>query len=134
MARGDYEVGFGKPPRHSQFRPGRSGNPAGRPKGSKNLATIVKAMLNEEILITENGKSRKVTKGEAAIMQLLAQGVRGDLRAIKEITSLYHYIEHVDQHEPDSSHTTENDVEVLANLRRRMQQSSSTKPGGEESK
>ncbi len=35
----DYEVGYGKPPRHTRFQPGRSGNPRGRPKDTKNLKT-----------------------------------------------------------------------------------------------
>ena len=33
-----YEVGYGRPPQHTQFRPGQSGNPAGRRKGVRNLA------------------------------------------------------------------------------------------------
>ena len=43
----DYEVGYGKPPRHTRFELGRSGNPQGRPGGSKNLLTLLNEALKE---------------------------------------------------------------------------------------
>ncbi|NVO17596.1 MAG: hypothetical protein HXX10_26505 [Rhodoplanes sp.] len=64
-----YEVGFGKPPRSSQFQPGQSGNPRGRPQGSKNLVTILKEELEAPIVISGNGKRRKATKWQVAIRQ-----------------------------------------------------------------
>ena len=49
---GDYEVGYGKPPRHSQFVKGQSGNPRGRPAGAKNLKTLLNKALNELVIVT----------------------------------------------------------------------------------
>jgi hypothetical protein len=43
----DYEVGYGRPPIHTRFKPGQSGNPAGRPKGAQNFATEIAAELKE---------------------------------------------------------------------------------------
>jgi hypothetical protein len=78
-----YQIGYRKPPRHSRFRKGRSGNPRGRPKGSRNLGTILWQALLERIEIRENGKRRKITKYDAAVQQLVNRAVAGELRALK---------------------------------------------------
>jgi hypothetical protein len=66
-----YEVGYRKPPRHTRFKKGQSGNPKGRPAGAKNLSTLLNEALNECVIVTENGGHRKITKREAIIKQLV---------------------------------------------------------------
>ena len=56
----EYEVGHGKPPKHTQFKPGESGNPKGRPKGTKNLATDLSEELAEMIVVNEGGRQLDV--------------------------------------------------------------------------
>ena len=56
----DDEVGYKKPPKKTRFKPGRSGNPKGRPKGCKNMRTIVKDILDRNVTIRENGRTRRV--------------------------------------------------------------------------
>ena len=63
----DYEIGKGRPPVNTRWRPGQSGNPRGRPRGSKNLINFLAEALNEKIQIQERGKLRPITAREAII-------------------------------------------------------------------
>jgi len=56
----DYKVGYKKPPLHTRFRKGQSGNPRGRPRGSKNFSTLLADALNEPVVVTEDGRRRKI--------------------------------------------------------------------------
>ena len=81
----DYEVGYKKTPLETRFKKGQSGNPKGRPKGSKNLKTILKEVINEKVPVREDGKTRKITKLEAIIKQVVNKASTGDPRAIKQL-------------------------------------------------
>jgi Family of unknown function (DUF5681) len=76
------EVGYKKPPQATQFKPGKSGNPKGRPKGAKNFGTVISDELETRIAITENGKRRKISKREAIAKQLVNKAASGDAKAI----------------------------------------------------
>src|SRR5712671_6804320 len=84
----DDQVGYRKPPRHSRFKKGQSGNPRGRPKGSQSAARLARRILNEKIVIKENGKRRTITRREAMLKQLANKGIMGDLRSIREVLNL----------------------------------------------
>ena len=101
---GDYEVGYGKPPRETRFAKGQSGNPRGRPSGAKNFKTLLSDALNEPVIVTENGGRRKVTKRQAIITQLVNRSATADWRAIKILLDLVRDIE--GQTEPASSETS----------------------------
>lgn len=90
---GDYEVGFGKPPSHSRFKPGQSGNPSGRKHGSKNLATIVRKAVNERVKVSENGRRHSMTKLDAAVKQLVNKAASGDQKANQLLLALVQVIE-----------------------------------------
>ena len=79
----DYEVGYGKPPKHTQFKPGQSGNPKGRPKDSRNVKMILQDVAMEEITLTENGVPRKMSKKEALIRSLYIRALGGDNQAAR---------------------------------------------------
>ena len=89
----DYEVGYGRPPRHTRFKPGRSGNPRGRPSGSKNLSTLLSEVLNELVVVAESSGRRKITKRRAIIMQLVNQAAKADWRATKLLLDILQAIE-----------------------------------------
>jgi hypothetical protein len=84
----EYTIGKGKPPQHTRFQKGRSGNPKGRRKGSKNVTTLLEQVLNERVAITENGKRKTITKLEAMLKQLANKAASGDHRAIKLLMPL----------------------------------------------
>ena len=75
------EVGYWKPPKKHQFKPGYSGNKKGRPKGRKNIHTIVENLMNEKIKITINGRTKKVSCIEATIRQVSLAALKGDIKA-----------------------------------------------------
>lgn len=79
----DYEVGYGKPPKQSQFKPGRSGNPRGRPKQKRTLTAKLEHELKKSITITENGRSTKVSKGDALAKTLVAKALKGDVKSLQ---------------------------------------------------
>jgi hypothetical protein len=84
-----YEVGYGKPPRHTRFEKGRSGNPAGRPPGSKNFRTLISAALDEKVQIVENGRRRQISKREVIAQQLVNKSAGADLRATKILFDMF---------------------------------------------
>ncbi len=83
----DYEVGYRKAPKATRFKPGKSGNPSGRPKGSKNLKTDIEDVLSETIPIKEGGKSKRVSKQRAVVMALVVRAMKGDVRAVNALFS-----------------------------------------------
>jgi len=82
-----YLTGFRKPPKHTQFRKGVSGNPNGRPKGSKNLASIFRKISEEKVQVNGPNGPRYISKLEAGITQLANRAAKGDLKAIRELIS-----------------------------------------------
>jgi hypothetical protein len=117
----EYEVGYGKPPRHTRFVKGRSGNPRGRPPGTKNLKTLLSEALNEPVIVTENGGSRKVTKRQAIITQLVNRSATADFRAIKILLDIVRDIERqTEPTAPETSDFSEADEMVLEQIKARF--------------
>jgi hypothetical protein len=77
----NYEVGFGKPPRHTRFSAGNQPGRRGRPKGSENLATILDEESAVRIEVTDGGKRRKLSKQRVAMLQLMNKMASGDIKA-----------------------------------------------------
>ena len=81
----EYQIGYGRPPQHTRFRKGQSGNPKDRLKGSRALASIWLRAMNEKVTINENGQRRRITKQEAAVKQPANKAASGDKRAIQDM-------------------------------------------------
>ena len=84
----DYDIGYGRPPKATQFKKGYSGNPKGRPKGSNNLSTDVKAILKTPVPITEGGKRRNVSTQKAMLLRLREKALKGDAKSIDRLVGL----------------------------------------------
>lgn len=86
--RTDYEVGYRKPPVHTRFKKGQSGNPKGRRKGTQNLATDLAEELGERIRVREGDREFPVSKRRAVIKTLVSRALKSDPRAIGVLFSL----------------------------------------------
>lgn len=81
MSNNAYRVGYRSPPKTTQFKKGESGNPKGRPKGSRGLQTIMVEELKSNVTIHENGRSKTVKKGEVIVKQMVNKAMAGDHKA-----------------------------------------------------
>jgi hypothetical protein len=86
-------VGYGRPPRHAQFKPGQSGNPKGRPKGSISLAAAVAKALTQRVTVTVNGRQKRVTKLDVLTTQLVNRAAAFDIGAVRLLVGLLHLVD-----------------------------------------
>ena len=114
MEKHDYDIGYGKPPKDTRFKPGSSGNPRGRPKGSKNLSMDLREELSERIPIREDGKQRRISKQRAVIKSLIAKALKGDTRAANSVLELVQKLFPPEDTSPDTEQLTQADQEILA--------------------
>jgi Family of unknown function (DUF5681) len=118
---GDYEVGYKKPPRHTRFQQGRSGNPNGRPKQARNLLTDLHEELQQRITVREGGTERRISRQRAVVMRLLDKAIKGELGAIAKLLDLElrHEAAGGERCAPDAPLSAE-EREVLAELEARL--------------
>jgi hypothetical protein len=84
----DYPVGYGRPPKHTRFKKGQSGNRKGRPKGSRNIGKLMVDALAAKIEVVENGRRIKLPKGEVAARQIANKAAGGDIKAFNAVTEV----------------------------------------------
>lgn len=107
----EYQVGYGKPPKHTRFKPGRSGNPKGRPKGVRNFKSDVKKALGAAVRITREGRAHRVSTQEAALLRLLEKALGGDMRALDKLLTLAGVYNNEDS--PEVLRLSSDDAELL---------------------
>ena len=123
----DYKVGPGRPPLHTRFQKGQSGNPGGR--STKSLAALLAGALNETVVVTIDGRRRKITKREAIVTQMVDKSASADLRATKMLIDMMKDVEEKAgdaEPPPEPRRLAEADKEVVqhfvARLRRQILQ------------
>jgi Family of unknown function (DUF5681) len=110
---GDYEVGYKKPPKDTQFQPGQSGNPNGRPKGTKNLKTDLAEELQERIALREGGERHTVSKQRAMLKRLMERALHGDTKAASLIINMVARFLDQTEDEEHATPLTETDRAIL---------------------
>ena len=117
------------PPKHTQFQKGISGNPKGRPKGSKNLSTLMMEAARDQVSATIGGKTRKISKIQATTMQLATKAAGGDHAAMGRFLDWIDEIEtRAAAVKPTQFPLSEVDVEVLRAAYERMKQCEPEQP------
>jgi len=101
-----YQVGYGKPPSATRFKKGKSGNPSGRPKKLSTLdpGVILDSIDNEEIVVIDQGKRKRMTKAEIYIRQLFSSAIKGDMKAARQVVEMAADYLAPDYHNKDRSY------------------------------
>jgi hypothetical protein len=86
----NFKVGYGRPPEATKFKPGYSGNPSGRPKGSKSLATLALKHLQSMVTVRENGRERRMSKLDVGVTKMINRFAdQGDVRLFSDLKKLF---------------------------------------------
>ena len=85
MQNKEYEIGYAKPPKKAQFSKGKSGNPKGRPKGSRNTYKLLEDLLAQKVTIVQDGKPVRIPKKVAILLQAVNSATKGDHKSISTI-------------------------------------------------
>jgi hypothetical protein len=112
-ARKGTERNYREPPKASQFKPGQSGNPKGRPKGVRNLKTDLLEELRAFVEVPTTGGVRRITIQRAVLRALVEKARNGDVRAIQHLTSLIDRVIDDDRSEAPATVLERNDRAIL---------------------
>ena len=127
---GEEGVGYGKPPVHTRFSPGQSGNSKGRPKSVRNFRTDLKTTLKARVDVTRDGAPRRVSTQEAALLRLREKALRGDQRALDLLISLARL--YSDDDSPAAAGPSADDARLVEVFRARVLSGAASDPAAVE--
>lgn len=85
--KGGYEIGYGKPPKHTQWQKGQSGNPSGKKTKAETIEATLKKLSAKEIVVHDKGVPVTMTQQEAMCSTVYVKAMNGDIPSAKFITS-----------------------------------------------
>jgi hypothetical protein len=114
--------GYKRPPKDTRFKPGTSGNPRGRKKGSRNLRTDLKQMMRKFVAIREDGKRKRITRQQAMLLSLFEKALRGDVKAATAMINMVIKLDPTSNMDPAADERlSDTDAEIVADFLRRNQ-------------
>lgn len=119
--KGEYEVGYGKPPAAHRFKHGNNANPKGRKKGSRSRTIVIRDVLFEPVTVREGGDIRQMPALEAVLKRLLSKALAGDNKATLTIISIAQKegILTAEQ-EQVVENLSESDLAIMEDMKRRL--------------
>ena len=126
-----YDVGYGKPPTHTRFKTGVSGNPSGRKRGAITAQTIAQKILNGKIPIIEEGVKRSVSRVGVMLRSIANKAVKGDLKAAAFLMKFEEARLASPATATDSQNISALDEEIIAGFMRRREPKSELDDGGD---
>jgi hypothetical protein len=111
-----FGVGYLLPPTEKQFRKGQSGNPSGRPKGAKNLRTVIKEAASKKLSVVEDGKRKKKSKMDLMVTQMMNRAAQGEARFTQMALDQFRNIESRPGADSNSNVFEEADLPVIAQI------------------
>jgi hypothetical protein len=120
-SKNSYEVGKNRPPVNTRFKKGDGRKRPGRPKGRKNIATLVLQAANEQVAVTIDGKKRKISKAQSAAMQLANAGAMGNPKLLVKFIDLIEEIERrAEAARPSDYPFSDVDIKVIREIHKRL--------------
>lgn len=130
---GDYDVGYGKPPVHTQFKPGQSGNRKGRPKGIKNFKTYLLEELSERVTVIIDGRKVRLPRAKIVVKSQVAKAMKGDSKAAALVINLLADIFDLDEQDASETPLDNDDQAILdAYIARRITRQNGSSNDGED--
>jgi hypothetical protein len=112
----DDAVGYGRPPKKHRFKPGQSGNPAGRKRGARGVKAQLREQLNEMVEIHQNGRARKVPMKTVVLKSLIAKAAKGDWRAADRVVQYMIQVEGLEDQRDQGQRLSAADEQLLNRL------------------
>jgi hypothetical protein len=120
--KGDYEVGYCKPPVAHQFKHGNKANPKGRRSGSQNRKLVIQDVMFEAVTVREGDQIKQMSALEAVIKTTLSKALAGDTKAALTIIGIAQKEGILTpEQEQAVDDLSETDLAIMADVRRRLE-------------